>query len=140
MSENPQVAVGVVAVCDGRLLMVRRAHPPAAGRWSLPGGRVAAGETLEQAVRRELAEETGLIGRVDRLCGVAERIAEGQHFVILDYWVHLDDRAPRPGSDATDVAWVDRAGLAALPLVEGLAAWLAEHGVLAHLADRAAGR
>lgn len=140
MSENPQVAVGAVAVRDGRLLVVRRAHPPAAGRWSLPGGRVAAGETLEQAVHRELAEETGLTGRVEGLCGVAQRIAEGRHFVILDYWVRLDDPAPCPGSDATDVAWVDRPGLAALPLVEGLAPWLAEHGVLEHLAEHAARR
>lgn len=130
--ENPQVAVGAVAVRGGRLLLVRRAHPPAAGRWSLPGGRVTAGESLEQAVRRELAEETGLSGRVEGLCGVAERMTEGHHYVILDYWVGVDG-APRPGSDAAEVAWVDRSELERVPLVTGLAPWLAEHGVLEHL-------
>lgn len=137
MSGNPQVAVGAVAVRDGRLLVVRRANPPAAGRWSLPGGRVAAGEPLQQAVCRELAEETGLSGRVERLCGVAERMGEGHHFVIVDYWISVDDPTPRPGGDAADVAWVDRTELARLPLVEGLARWLDEHGVLTRLARAA---
>lgn len=153
MSENPQVAVGAVVVRGGRLLLVRRANPPAVGCWSLPGGRVGPGEPLAQAVRRELAEETGLSGHVEALCGVTERIDDGarmqpsggdtrggHHFVILDYWVSPGAETPRPGDDATDVCWADRAELARLTLVEGLASWLDEHDVLARLAAGTAQR
>lgn len=137
VAENPQVAIGAVVVRHGRLLLVRRANPPAAGRWSLPGGRVAAGESLAEAVSRELAEETGLTGEVTALCGVAERMGEGRHFVILDYWVRPGHEAARAGGDAADVCWAGRDELAGLALVEGLYAWLADHGVLARLAGGA---
>lgn len=133
MVGNPQVAVGAVVVRDGRLLLVRRAHPPAAGRWSLPGGRVDAGEPLTAAVRRELAEETGLEGEVGALCGVAERLGEGHHFVILDYWVAVDRADARAAGDADALRWAGRAELARLPLVSGLAEWLTEHGVAERL-------
>ena len=61
-TSRPEVAVGAIAVDAGRLLLVRRGHGPAAGLWSVPGGRVEPGEMLVEAVVRELAEETGLAG------------------------------------------------------------------------------
>jgi 8-oxo-dGTP diphosphatase len=128
----PQVGVGAVCVRDGRLLLVRRARPPAQGRWALPGGRLHAGETLLGAVARELREETGLEGRVGALCGVAERVGEGHHYVILDFWVEADGD-PVAGDDAAAVRWADRAALTALPLAGPLLAWLDEHGVTPRL-------
>ena len=57
-------AVGAIAIRDGALLLIRRGHAPSRGRWSLPGGRVEPGETAEQALVREVAEETGLVVEV----------------------------------------------------------------------------
>ena len=128
---TPQVCVGAVAVADGRLLLVRRGRGPAAGSWSVPGGRVEAGETLAEAVVRELAEETGLEGVCDELVGWVERIGPDHHFVILDFRVSvLEAREPVAGDDASEAAWVPLSEVAELRLVEGLAEFLHEHGIL----------
>jgi 8-oxo-dGTP diphosphatase len=129
----PQVGVGAVCVRAGRLLLVRRARPPFAGRWALPGGRLRAGETLPLAVARELREETGLEGRVGALCGIAERVGEGHHYVILDFWVEVGPGEAVAGDDAAETRWVDRAALGTLSLAGPLLGWLDEHGVTARL-------
>lgn len=127
---RPELSVGAVVVCDERLLMVQRAHPPAVGRWSLPGGRVEWGETLAVAVERELAEETGLHGRCDAVVGWVERITPEHHFFIVDLAVSVEEASElRAGSDAADVAWVPLVDLERWPLVDGLADFLANHGV-----------
>jgi 8-oxo-dGTP diphosphatase len=127
----PVVAVGGIAVCDGALLLVRRAHAPQAGRWSVPGGRVERGEALTRAVERELREETGLTVRCGPLLGWAERISPGYHYVILDFVVDpLDDTAPEAGGDAAAAAWVALAEVTHLELVDGLADFLRTHRVL----------
>lgn len=120
-----------MAVDDERILMIRRGHGPAAGAWSVPGGRVEAGETLAEAVVRELREETGLDGVCESLVGWVERIGAGYHYVILDFFVTIvggDD--PVAGDDAAEAAWVPLAGVAELALVEGLAEFLHDHGIL----------
>ena len=120
-----------MAVDDERILMIRRGHGPAAGAWSVPGGRVEAGETLAEAVVRELREETGLDGVCESLVGWVERIGAGYHYVILDFFVTIvggDD--PVAGGDAAEAAWVPLAGVAELALVEGLAEFLHDHGIL----------
>lgn len=127
----PVVAVGGIAVVDGSLLMVRRSNPPEVGSWTIPGGRVEAGETLSRAVEREVLEETGLDVRCVGLRGWVERILPGFHYVILDFDVRLTgDRVPRAGGDAMEASWVPLDCVASLDTVTGLREFLVEHGVL----------
>lgn len=97
-------------VWDGRVLLVRRGKPPLEGRWSIPGGTVELGETLEQALVREMAEETGLEVEPLEVLTVFDRIQrEGGevafHHVIVDYLCRRVSGAARAGSDALEVAW-----------------------------------
>jgi len=132
MRRQPSVAVGAVAVRDdGALLLVRRGTAPALGRWSLPGGRVEWAEVLSEALRREVAEETGLEVAPGGLAGLVERIHpdEGFHYVILDYYVAVTGGTLRPGSDVTDARWVLPSELASLELSDGLLEALRDWGV-----------
>ena len=131
MSTTPEVCVGAIAVDDERLLLVRRGRGPASGSWSVPGGRVKLGETLAEAVVRELAEETGLEGVCGALVDWVERVGPDQHFVIFDFLVEvLVPGTPRPGDDAAEAVWVPLHEVADLHLVEGLAELLHAHGIL----------
>ena len=131
MTPVPQVCVGAIAVADDRLLMVRRGRGPAAGEWSVPGGRVESGECLAEAVVRELAEETGIEGVCAGLVGWVERIDDDHHFVILDFAVTvLDPVEPTAGDDAAEAEWVPVGDVAERQLVEGLAEFLHEHGII----------
>ena len=131
MAERPELCVGIVARRGDELLLVRRGHGPAAGEWSVPGGRVEWGETLAEAAVRELEEETGLRGVCGPLVGWTERIVEDHHFVILDFEVTLlDPGEPNPGGDAAEARWVPLWEVPELRLVDGLAEFLAEHGVI----------
>jgi 8-oxo-dGTP diphosphatase len=132
---RPAACVGAVAVDGGRLLLIRRGRGAAAGTWSIPGGRVEGGETLAEAVLRELREETAL----DALCGESlgwvERIDDDHHFVIFDFIVTvISDTEPVAGDDAAEVAWVLLADVVDLNLSEGLAEFLHEHGILPTIA------
>ncbi len=126
--------VGAIVHDDGRLLLVRRANPPAAGTWTIPGGKVEPGEDDATAVAREVAEETGLVVEVGRLVGQVERDAPGGDvFVIRDYECTLAQGSPTDavaGDDADDVTWVDLDGLARLPLAPLLRQTLDDWGVL----------
>ena len=127
------MCVGAVVVHEDCLLLVRRGRGPAQGEWAVPGGRVEAGETLAEALVREVAEETGLEVVCEALLGWVERIGPDHHFVILDFRAQVldpDRQAPRAGDDAAEAAWVPLADVAALALVDGLAEFLSEHGVL----------
>jgi 8-oxo-dGTP diphosphatase len=128
---GPIVAVGGIARRGDALLLVRRGHGPAAGTWSVPGGRVEAGETLHEAVVREVAEETGLHVVVERFLGWAE-ILDDDHFVILDFVVTLldADAVPVPGDDAAEVEWVDVSELSERQLAPGLLEFLEDTGIL----------
>lgn len=132
---GPELTVGAVVVDDGRLLMVRRDHAPAAGSWSIPGGHVEPGETLAEAVTRELREETGLDGVCGPLVGWIELVPEttgDPHLVILDFEVSLFDAGePVAASDAREARWVHLGDVAEMRLAPGLAEFLHDHGIIA---------
>lgn len=129
-----------MAVIGDDILLVRRGHGPAAGSWSVPGGRVELGETLHEAVIREVFEETGLRVVVERFLGWVERIDDsgasgrpGEHFVVLDFAVvPLDpDVVPVAGDDAAEVVWAALSDLGDYRLVPGLLDFLVDVGVVA---------
>lgn len=117
----PVVGVGGVLVRDGRVLLIRRGKPPLFGRWVVPGGTVEFGETLEQALVREMKEETALAVEPLEVLTVFDRIetADGvvvYHFVIVDYLCRWLAGEARAGSDALEVAWAGEADLAGFDL------------------------
>jgi 8-oxo-dGTP diphosphatase len=130
MSRIPQVGVGGIAVAEGSLLLVQRGTPPSEGLWSVPGGRLEWGEAMADAVRREVVEETGLDVVVGEVAGVVERIYEGFHYVIVDYFVQVVGGALRPGGDVRDARWVAIDEVEALPLAPGIAEALRDFGAL----------
>ncbi len=112
----PVVAVGAVVIDPrGRVLLIRRAREPAAGAWTVPGGRVENGESLEAAVLRELGEETGLDARVVGSLGCETVAAQGVTYAIHEHLlVPVGDRPLRAGDDAADVCWASMPDLLTL--------------------------
>ncbi|MGC8795194.1 MAG: NUDIX hydrolase [Bryobacteraceae bacterium] len=123
--DRPLVGVGAIVVDGDRLLLVQRGSPPHQGQWSLPGGLLEAGERLEDAVKREVREETGLEVEVLSLGGVFERIVRDDtgrleyHYVLLDYLCRPCGGRLHHGSDAVAAAWVPLDQLATYPLTAG---------------------
>jgi ADP-ribose pyrophosphatase YjhB (NUDIX family) len=125
------VGVGGVIVENGRALLIRRGSEPLLGEWSIPGGMLELGETLEEGVARELLEETGVIVRVIELIEVFDRIylestAGAQevqkrprfHYVIVDYLCERIAGEPAAASDVTDVAFASEEELGRYNLTE----------------------
>jgi 8-oxo-dGTP diphosphatase len=130
--DAPRVAcVGAIVRDRDRLLVVRRGRPPAEGLWSIPGGRVEAGESHAEALVREVREETGLRVRVGPLAGRVERAGPGRAvYDIADHVCEVVGGTLRAADDAAEVRWATYDDLRALPLTEGLLEALAEWGVL----------
>jgi 8-oxo-dGTP diphosphatase len=131
----PEIAVSVVVESFDELLLIRRGHGPAGGRWSLPGGRVERGETVAEAAVRELREETGLAGVCGELIGVVEVIEDHYHVVILCHEATvLNNTEPAASSDAAEARWVLKEEISDLLLTDGLAEFLHCHGYLSMIA------
>jgi 8-oxo-dGTP diphosphatase len=133
--ERPVVGVGGVVIEGGRALLIRRGSEPLRGEWSIPGGTLELGESLEQGVARELLEETGVTVRVVELIEVFDRIFPGDeaaaggiveeskkgpryHYVIVDYLCERISGQAVAGSDVTDVAFATEEELAGYGLTE----------------------
>src|ERR1700730_12598857 len=129
--QRPMVGVGGVIIVQGRALLIRRGSEPLLGEWSIPGGMLELGETLEEGVARELLEETGLTVRVIELIEVFDRIYvestaganEGKkrprfHDVIVDYLCERLSGEAVAGSDVTDVAFASEEELGEYNLTE----------------------
>jgi len=128
--DKPAVGIGGVVIEDDHALLIRRGTEPLMGQWSIPGGTLELGESLQAGVARELLEETGLEVRVLDLIEVFDRIfpaEEGRsnsvsrpryHYVIVDYLCERMSGEPCAGSDVTDVAYVKEEDLPRYQLTE----------------------
>ncbi|MDZ7804236.1 NUDIX hydrolase [Thiohalophilus sp.] len=113
MASFPQVAVGAIVRRGTAVLLIQRSTEPNAGQWTIPGGKVHAGETLQQAAEREIREETGIhirAGEPVYSFDVIERDNKGElryHYVIVDLLADYVDGEPMAGDDARDAAWIE---------------------------------
>ena len=125
--DRPFLAVSAAIVRDGKVLIVRRDRPPAKGVYTLPGGLVEAGETLIDAVTREVREETALTIAPVALAGHREVITQDpdgrfeRHFVILCFASQFISGTPVANDEIAEILWLDPAELAGLRTTEGLA-------------------
>lgn len=105
---NPLPSVGIIAVKDGKCLLIKRGKEPGKGHWAPPSGFVEIGETLEDAAARELLEETGLKGHAIDLIGAYCEPNEVYGYVItVVYLFSIDEGEPMAGDDADDVKFID---------------------------------
>ncbi len=110
--KKPVVGVGAIILDRDKILLEKRKNSPGKGKWTVPGGLVELGERIEQAVIREVKEETGLDVVEPRLVDVVNYVSLGEkgsvkyHFVIVDYLVNVKGGKPRAASDADALKWV----------------------------------
>jgi ADP-ribose pyrophosphatase YjhB (NUDIX family) len=130
--DRPYLAVSAAIIRDGRVLVARRARAPALGVWTLPGGVVEAGETLAEAITREVAEETGLTIEPVALAGHREVVVRddggqvSRHFVILCFASRWIAGEPRLNEELAEARWLRPAELGGLKTTDGLAAIIAQ--------------
>jgi len=110
--DQPIVGIGSVITREGKIALIKRGNEPGKGKWSVPGGLVELGETLEQTVIRETKEETGLDVENPRLIDVVSYVdldEKGKiryHYIIIDYLVHVKYGTAEAASDAAELRWV----------------------------------
>jgi|SRR5580658_8772805 8-oxo-dGTP diphosphatase len=118
----PLVGVGTIIIEQDRVMLVKRANPPLAGEWSIPGGALEMGETLRQAATREALEETGLVVEVGELLGVYDRILRDDdgrtryHYVLIDFLCRRIAGEPEAAGDAAEARWFTRGEIPQLSL------------------------
>jgi 8-oxo-dGTP diphosphatase len=122
--EIPLVGIGAIIIEGDRIVLVKRAHPPIQGHWSIPGGVLEIGEMVREAAIREAREETGLIVEPGELLGVYDRILRDPenrvqyHYVLVDFLCRPIGGELLAASDAAEVRWFTREELPTLNLAE----------------------
>ena len=120
--DTPLVGVGGIIIEEDRVVLVKRGHPPLAGEWSIPGGVLEVGETLREAVVREVMEETGLEVEPSVLLGVYDRVLRDAdertiyHYVLIDFLCRRVSGEPQAAGDAVEVRWCRREEIGGLSL------------------------
>lgn len=108
----PRLAVGGVVIRGQRVLLVRRGKAPSRGQWAIPGGRVELGETLQEAVEREVLEETGVRVQAGEICHVFDVVRRDDtgrvrfHYVIVDLMAEYVSGEPQAADDASEAGWL----------------------------------
>jgi ADP-ribose pyrophosphatase YjhB (NUDIX family) len=121
---QPVVGVGAVIIKDGKILLVKRGNEPNKYMWSIPGGIVKVGETLAEALKREVAEEVGLEIEVGDVACVSEEIFRDEdnkirfHYVIIDFFAEIVGGELKADSDALDARWVSFDEIDSLEVVD----------------------
>jgi len=138
--DRPIVGIGAVILGPEGVLMIKRGKPPRKGSWSLPGGAQELGETIHDAARREVREETGLdveiLGLIDTVDSI-RKDADGRveyHYTLIDVAAVVTGGSLGPGSDADDARWFDAAEIAAMNL------WSETHRIIGLARDMHEGR
>ncbi len=126
-----KIAVAAIVVCDGKILLVQRGRGIGIGKWAPPGGKLEPGETLQEAVERELLEETGVLARATTPAGWVEVHNEESRYLIIDYYVELvnpdlSGNLPVAGDDAKDARWFEITMVGGLDLADGVVGLLRE--------------
>jgi ADP-ribose pyrophosphatase YjhB (NUDIX family) len=121
---RPLIGVGSIIIENDQVVLVKRAHPPIQGQWSIPGGVLEVGELVREAAIREAREETGLIVDPGELLGVFDRVLRDldnrvqYHYVLIDFLCRRVDGELLAASDAAEVRWFTRAELPSLNLAQ----------------------
>ena len=116
--QYPMIGVGALVLKEGRMLLVKRSQEPSKGKWSVPGGRLELGETISEAVKREVLEECGVQIEIVRILNVMDNILRDDdgriryHFVLIDLLANYLSGEPEAQSDAEECRWVTPAELA----------------------------
>jgi 8-oxo-dGTP diphosphatase len=132
---NPIPAVAAIILRDREVLLVKRGAEPALGKWSVPGGSVEIGETLEEALKREVREETGLEIQVGTLAGVCDLIVRREveirfHYVLIDYFATVVSGEPVAATDVSECRWVPLDQIGRYDVTASLLDRLRERGLI----------
>lgn len=122
--DRPFIGIGAIIIRDDQVVLVKRAHPPIQGQWSIPGGVLEVGELVREAAAREAREETGLLVEPGELLGVYDRVLRDAghrvqyHYVLIDFLCRPVAGELQAAGDAAEVRWFKRKELPGLNLAE----------------------
>jgi ADP-ribose pyrophosphatase YjhB (NUDIX family) len=121
---HPMVGVGGIVLNEGKVLLVKRGKQPGYGKWSIPGGMVELGETLSEAIKREVLEECGIEIELADVVAVLERVIRREdervryHYVLVDFLGYWKGGDLQPASDILEARWADPAEMETLEMTE----------------------